>query len=149
MEILLYLALYSLGIVGAAASAILLAESMERARVSARLMDEAGFLSARIRYAAERATDVSVASSGTRLLLEGMPGRTSFSLGQDTVIEEYQEGPRPLLDSTAMVTELLFEVTANGPALPSLVSMSFTLRAPTDTGLMVQLPFRDSFYLMP
>ncbi len=158
IEVLVYLALFSIVMSGVIASAYQVFESAGRDRTRSLMQEEGDFVSAKIDWALSGAQIVSApaappsggACTESNTLSVTKWDATSIVInlsGSDIVIARNGGQERALNASDVAVSALLFKHCYKGGVMPESVVASYTVSARTPSGVLMSRDFTMSSYL--
>lgn len=150
LETIIYLALFSIIMTGAVASALAIGESGARADATALLLDEGLFVLQRLRDAVEHAETIEEpvrADTSSLLVMMNGGSETIYSEQDGRLVEGHGGEPHPLTAQRIKISNLVFAHEASTDHyLPSSIVVRFTLTVSDRHGMPVTRTFGQKLY---
>ncbi|HUD03078.1 MAG TPA: prepilin-type N-terminal cleavage/methylation domain-containing protein [Candidatus Paceibacterota bacterium] len=141
IEVIIYLALFSILMAGSLSAAFALCESGGHERTRAFLLQEGNFIIAKTEWelsGAELISNPTIGSSGTTLSFESVSGYDSAGA---PIIDAVVFDPATLVGGRVSIASVHFYHADDTDASPESVGMSFTLAMPTERGALISQNF--------
>lgn len=149
LELLIYLALFALLLVGALSGAAALSSSAQRVQAHARMEEDGTFVLQRIRWDIAHARRITAESDILTIEGDGISSRYFEADGR--LKSEHDGYAYALTDSSISASEfsIVLPGTPESATDPRYVSVSFRLTAPVSGDPGIKDPFAETFYLTP
>ena len=141
IEVIIYLALFSILMAGSLSAAFALCESGGHERTRAFLLEEGNFIVAKTEWelsSAELVTNPSAGNSGTTVSLERVSGYDSNGIPVTTAV---MFDPATLVGGRVLLSSVHFYHSAETNTNPESVGLSFTLAMRTEQGAIISQSF--------